>query len=70
MPGETWKGRPTREDQSRNGVRVIVWRHEGGTTVDAACACFGLDGRAHSTEACPVFRRQREVAKREVRRAR
>jgi len=41
------------EDQSRNGVRVLVHRHpDGSTYVDAACACFG-GNRAHSMSNCP-----------------
>jgi hypothetical protein len=41
------------EDQSRNGVRVIVTRHKDGTTVDASCSCFGIPGRTHSSTSCP-----------------
>lgn len=51
---------PSREDQSRNGVAVTVFRFEGGSTVvDASCQCFGLPFRLHSNEACPLLRRQR-----------
>jgi hypothetical protein len=48
LPG-VWK-----EDQSRNGVRVIVTHHRnGGTTVDASCSCFGSPMRAHDHDSCP-----------------
>jgi hypothetical protein len=41
------------EDQSRNGVRVLVTTfHDGTTHVDAACSCFGYDGRAHNSMSC------------------
>ena len=44
----------TVEDQSRNGVRVIVTRYrDGGTYVDASCSCFGSTSRTHSWENCP-----------------
>lgn len=50
------------EDQSRNGVRVLVHRVPGqGTTVDADCSCFGSDFRAHSRTDCP--NRQRLLTK-------
>ncbi len=43
----------TEEDQSRNGVRVIVTRYkDGGTTVDASCSCFGSNMRAHNNPSC------------------
>ncbi len=63
MAGRRMK--PTTEDQSKNGVRVIVHRYHDGSTVDASCACFGSDFRAHSTTSCPNFKRQEESAKRE-----
>jgi hypothetical protein len=50
----------TREDQSRNGVRVIVYRTENGSVVDADCQCFGHPGRLHSTDRCPLFVLQRD----------
>lgn len=51
---------PTREDQSRNGVRVIVYRFKNGSTaVDASCQCFGHTFRLHSSENCPLLRRLR-----------
>lgn len=50
--------RRIREDQSRNGVRVIVWREKNGTVVDAACSCFGIPGRCHNTESCPLYIKQ------------
>lgn len=43
----------TVEDQSRNGVRVIVRRFKHGTTVEADCQCFGSPMRAHSRADCP-----------------
>lgn len=47
------------EDQSKNGVRVIVTRWKsGGTTVDATCQCFGSDFRCHSNPSCPNLHRQ------------
>jgi hypothetical protein len=51
-------GKPTREDQSRNGVRVIVYRNENGSTVDAACQCFGSRRRLHSNPHCPLIERE------------
>ena len=57
--------KPVVEDQSRNGVRVIVYRYEGrGTVVDASCQCFGSTSRLHSSESCPVLLRARRSAKR------
>lgn len=51
-------GRPKREDQSRNGVRVVVYRYaSGGSWVDADCQCFGSTGRLHSNPDCPLLRR-------------
>jgi hypothetical protein len=48
----------TSEDQSRNGVRVLVRRFDGGTTVEADCSCFGSDFRVHSQPDCPNRLRQ------------
>lgn len=49
----------TCEDQSANGVRVIVIRFpSGGTTVEADCQCFGLPWRVHSTPSCPRLKEQ------------
>jgi hypothetical protein len=45
------------EDQSRNGVKVIVYRFKNGTSVDAACQCFGAPFRLHSNERCPLLLR-------------
>ena len=54
----------TREDQSRNGVKVIVTRFEaGGTTVDADCQCFGIQGRVHSSMLCPLRLKAMETRK-------
>ncbi len=44
------------EDQSKNGVRVIVTRFHDGTVVDASCSCFGSEHRVHSTSSCPVYK--------------
>jgi hypothetical protein len=41
------------EDQSKNGVRVIVTRTKDGSHVDASCQCFGQPMRAHSNVGCP-----------------
>lgn len=43
----------TFRDQSKNGVRVIVYVHDGGTTVNASCQCFGSTRRTHSNVNCP-----------------
>lgn len=49
--------KPKREDQSKNGVRVIVWRWpSGGTTVEADCQCFGSFGTVHSNMHCPMLK--------------
>lgn len=46
-------GRRVVEDQTRNGVRVVVTRSPGrGTVVDADCQCFGAPYRAHSNPSC------------------
>jgi len=46
-----------KEDQTRNGVKVIVHRFYdrkglSGTTVEADCQCFG-GNRTHSNPNCP-----------------
>jgi hypothetical protein len=52
--------RPIREDQSQNGVKVIVFRFKNGSTVvDASCQCFGTTFRLHSNERCPLLQRLR-----------
>lgn len=53
----------SREDQSRNGVRVIVYRSDEGSVVDASCECFGSTMRAHSNVLCPVYLKAIEDAK-------
>lgn len=54
---------PVKEDQSRNGVSVIVYRFKnGGTIVDASCQCFGSTRRLHSNANCPVLLRHRKRA--------
>lgn len=46
---------PIREDQSRNGVTVTVFRFKNGSTVvDASCQCFGAPFRLHSSDRCPA----------------
>jgi hypothetical protein len=47
------------EDQSKNGVRVVVRRYPDGTTVEASCDCFGTDFRTHSNTGCPNYLAQR-----------
>lgn len=47
-----------REDQSRNGVRVVVWRDDSGSVVEASCDCFGHPQRSHSNYLCPLLQRQ------------
>lgn len=48
-----------REDQSRNGVRVIVYRRwDDGTVVEADCHCFGNPKRVHSNLHCPFRKAQ------------
>lgn len=57
--------KPVKEDQSRNGVSVIVHRFKNGSTiVDASCSCFGSTWRLHNNAACPVLKRQ--LARRRV----
>lgn len=51
------KPKPVREDQSANGVKVIVHRMEEGTVVEADCECFGIPGRVHSNTNCPVYKK-------------
>lgn len=52
--------RPVKEDQSRNGVTVTVYRYKNGSTVvDATCQCFGATYRLHSNERCPLLLRLR-----------
>lgn len=47
---------PRVEDQSRNGVRVIVhYDKDGNSGVDADCSCHGMTFRSHSHTHCPVF---------------
>jgi hypothetical protein len=49
--------RRLREDQSRNGVRVVKHTFpDGGATVDADCQCFGHPMRVHSTSNCPYLK--------------
>lgn len=50
------------EDQSQNGVKVIVTRYKNGmTNVDADCSCLGYEGRAHNTHSCPNLKRLLEL---------
>ena len=52
-----------KEDQSKNGVTVTVYRYKnGGTVVDATCQCFGAPFRLHSNERCPLLLRLRGCA--------
>lgn len=47
--------------QDRNGVKVRVHEHPNGTTVQATCQCFGSPWRLHSTDQCPLFKKQRKA---------
>ena len=49
----------TLDDQSKNGVRVLVRRSDGGSTVEADCACYGNPQRVHSSRLCPVFKEEK-----------
>lgn len=52
------------ERQDRNGVKVKVTRTIGvGSSVEADCLCYGIVGRVHDSERCPVLRKSRETAK-------
>lgn len=57
------RGKPRVEDQSSNGVKVIVTRGKGGSVVEADCWCYGSLTRTHSNPYCPLldkrFRRAR-----------
>jgi len=55
------------EDQSQNGVKVIVHRKDGCSSVDASCDCFGTPFRAHSDPNCPVFLKQKSAGQMTVR---
>ena len=45
------------EDQSCNGVKVIVTRYAtGGTSVETDCSCFG-GNRVHDNPSCPNLAR-------------
>jgi hypothetical protein len=47
-----------REDQSLNGVRIIVHRFKNGSTVvEADCQCFGHTFRSHSSVRCVLLQR-------------
>lgn len=48
---------PFIEDQSKNGVKVIVSRFSGGTHVEASCNCFGAKNRVHSNPSCVNLKR-------------
>ena len=48
---------PRKEDQSRNGVRVIVWKYSDGSVVEVDCQCFGNPKRCHSTLSCPLLKK-------------
>lgn len=48
-------GKLTKIDQSRNGVKVVVWKGENGSTVECDCSCFGNSLRVHSNPSCPVL---------------
>mgnify|MGYP000573622583 CR=1 FL=1 len=50
------------EDQSKNGVRVHVYRYKDGmgTITDASCQCYGNPGWNHSDSNCPVKQKEQE----------
>ena len=50
-------------DQSKNGVKVIVYQFEDGRTVEASCGCFGNPKRTHSNIGCPLLKKQMENEK-------
>lgn len=55
--------RVTKEDQSRNGVRVTVFRFYDdkgltGSYVEADCKCFGSPMRVHSNATCKLRMKQ------------
>lgn len=41
-------------DQSRNGVKVTVYKSENGSVVQADCLCYGSPNRVHSHPNCPL----------------
>jgi len=46
----------------RNGVKVSVTIHPGeGRTVEADCQCFGYEGRCHTSQECPLFKKQQRA---------
>ncbi len=48
------KNEVKKEVQSKNGVRVVVYRDkDGNTIVDASCSCYGMPFRVHDRENCP-----------------
>ena len=64
MTTEEIKERATfEEDQSKNGVRVHIYRYKDGmgTITDASCQCFGNRGWNHSDPNCPVAKQERDA---------
>jgi len=50
--------KPVKTDQSKNGVKVMVTKFpDGGTIVESDCQCFGIEGRVHSNQFCPLLRK-------------
>lgn len=47
------KEKITKVDQSRNEVKVTVYRSENGSVVEADCLCHGSPYRVHSNPNCP-----------------
>lgn len=47
------KEKITKVEQSRNGVKVVVYRSENGSVVEADCLCYGSPYRVHSNPCCP-----------------
>lgn len=48
---------PIIEDQSRNGVKVLVHRYSYGTYVEKDCSCMGSNFRVHDNLNCPNLKR-------------
>lgn len=50
-------------DQSRNGVRVLVYKSAGGSVVEADCKCYGHPLRVHSNQNCPFIKKYGRINK-------
>jgi hypothetical protein len=50
--------KPWIENQSRNGVKVIVTHWPGkGSIVEADCGCFGAPYRVHTNSNCVMLKK-------------